>query len=1019
MESKPPGGQTIVSHLRDVCIQHSQAVALEHANAVMRYGDLWQRSDALAAYMHQHMGVTRGSCIGICLEPSMNMITALIAVLKIGATYVPLDADLPKRRLQYMINETRPKAILTQQAYSVDMVMVADGGDDVGMLLMDHDLSWQNAAETDLGAQYPRPNDLAYIIYTSGSTGEPKGVMIEHAGLLNLALANVRAFGIDGRTRLIQFASLSFDAAAWEIFSLLAGGGTLVLGSKEDMIPGRALGAFLAHKQVSMICIAPSLLVTLTSARDDLPCLKTVVVAGEACPMSVVHDWASGHRTLWNAYGPTEGTVCATMHRFGGSEDAAPIGVPLPEVSVYLLDESLQQVPLGQPGELCIGGLGVARGYLHKPALTAAAFIANPWGPGRLYRTGDIAVQRQQDGVFEFVGRRDDQVKVRGFRVELGAIEAVLCSHPAILSAAVIATELVGYGAESTRSLVGYFVPRPDADPELLSQESLARFCDQRLPNFMVPPVYVALDAMPMMPNRSKIDRSALPRPSTRRRSLTASSTRATGMAALFDQALALPLGTFDVQGHFFEMGGNSMAVAHLILAIKTEYGVRIPARQIYQHPTPASLMLVVDAMLASPYRQAAVEVINVRDAANPEPWPQPRAPLATGPMRSVLLTGANGFLGSFLLAELLRLADPPQIYCLVRAESDAQAHQRLTQQLAEYGLNATLPDGVKVLAGDLRDEQLGLSPERYAALAQDVDTVMHCGADVNHLKPYAALRAVNVDGTRHALRFAFTARSKRFHFASTLGVTGSTDILLGIRRIPEDYDIEQNVSILDIENGYTKSKWVAERIVQQAADQGLPVAIHRTGFLTGSAETGAVKLTDLMSRLVVGCIQLGCYPQLPRKYWCPIPVDCVAKAMASAAARDERGPFQWVVDRDKEPSHLDLFQMINSLGFPVQPVEPSVWFDALAACKTDNALYPITPFLLEKVHQGRNTILEVHYRSAVCGNLRAKQALAGSGIEIPPIDKPLIERYLDYFVRAGILSPATAAATPRQALSS
>lgn len=1013
MESKPLGGQTIVSHLRDVCIQHSQAVALEHGNAVMRYGDLWKRSDALAAYMRQRMGVTRGSYVGICLNSGLSMITALIAVFKVGAAYVPLDADLPRRRLQYMVSETRPQAILTQQAYGVDMVMAIEGVGDVNMLLMDHDLSWQSVADTELGAQHAQPNDLAYIIYTSGSTGVPKGVMIEHAGLLNLALANVQAFGIDGRTRLIQFASLSFDAAAWEIFSVLAGGGTLVLGSKEDMIPGRALGAFLAHKQVSMICIAPSLLVTLTSARDDLRCLKTVVVAGEACPMSVVRDWASGHRVLWNAYGPTEATVCATMHRFEGSEDSAPIGVPLPGVVVYLLDGALQPVPPGQPGELCIGGLGVARGYLHKPELTEAAFIANPWGPGRLYRTGDIAVWRPP-GVLEFVGRRDDQVKVHGFRVELGAIESALCSHPAILSAAVIATELVGYGAESTRSLVGYFVPRPDADPALLTQESLARFLDQRLPNFMVPPVYVALDAMPMMPNRSKIDRSALPRPSTRRRSVTASSTRATGMAALFDQALALPLGTFDVQGHFFEMGGNSMAVAHLILAIKTEYGVRIPARQIYQHPTPASLMLVVDTMLASPYRQAAAEIINVREAASPEPWPQPRAPLATGPMRSVLLTGANGFLGTFLLAELLRLSDPPRIYCLVRADSDAQAHQRLTRQLSDYGLEATLPGSVTVLAADLRDERLGLSPERYAALAGDVDTVMHCGADVNHLKPYAALRAANVDGTRYALRFAFTTRTKRFHFASTLGVTGSADILLGIRRIPEDYDIERSVSILDIENGYTKSKWVAERIVQQAADQGLPVAIHRTGFLTGSTESGAVKLTDLMSRLVVGCIQLGCYPDLPRKYWCPIPVDFVAKAMVSVAERDVRGPFQWVVDRDKEPSHLDLFQMIHRLGFPVQPVEPSVWFDALAACQTDNALYPVTPFLLEKVHQARNTILEVHYRSAVCGNLRAKQALAGTGIELPIIDKALVHRYLDYFVRTGILAAAPAA--PNQA---
>lgn len=1003
--------QTIVSRLRAVCTQHPDAVALEHAGVTISYGDMWQRTDALALYLRQQMSVRRGDCVGICIDSNLNMILALIATFKAGAYYVPLDADLPKHRLQYMAAETRPKVILTQRKYSIDMTMAADGIDGLSILLMDQDLSWQRAVSVQLESEEVQPNDLAYVIYTSGSTGEPKGVMVEHAGLLNLALANVAAFEIDGRTRLIQFASLSFDAAAWEIFSVLAGAGTLVLGSKEDMIPGRALGAFLAHKQVTMICIAPSLLATLTSARDDLPCLRTVVVAGEACPVSVVRDWAGGGRTLWNAYGPTEATVCATMHRFAGDEQTAPIGVPLPGVSVYLVNEAMQQVPPGQAGELCIGGIGVARGYLHKPALSSAVFVANPWGPGRLYRTGDIAVQHEPGGVLEFVGRRDDQVKVHGFRVELGAIENALGSHPAILSAAVIATELVGYGAEPTRSLVGYFVARPGADPDLLTQESLARFLDQRLPNFMVPPVYVALDAMPMMPNRSKIDRSALPLPSTRRRVVTPNSTRATEMAALFDQALGLPLGTFDVQGHFFEMGGNSMAVAHLILAIKTEFGIRMPARQIYQHPTPASLMRVVDAMLASPYRQAAAEVVDVREAAYKEPWPEPQAPAATGPMRSVLLTGANGFLGSFLLVELLRMKDPPRIYCLVRADSDVQAQQRLTEQLAEYGLASTLPETVQVLAGDLRDKQMALSEERYATLAQDIDTVFHCGADVNHLKPYAALRAANVDGTRHALRFAFTARTKRFHFASTLGVTGSADILLGIHHIPEDYDIEQSVSILDIENGYTKSKWVAERVVQQAADLGLPVTIHRTGFLTGSTQTGAVKLSDLMSRLVVGCIQLGCYPYLPRKYWCPIPVDFVAQAMATVAVRELRGPFQWVVDRDKEPSHLDLFRMINDLGFPVRAVDPAVWFEALATCKTDNALYPVTPFLLEKVHEGRNTILEVHYRSATCGNQLARQALAGSDIAFPAIDAALMRRYLDYFVRTGLLPEAVGTA--------
>ena len=1004
--------ETIVSQLRKVSAKFADSIALEQAGASLSYGELNQRSDRLAAYLRRRMGVGRGDTIGICMDSGINMVLSLVASLKTGASYLPLDADLPKQRLQYILQEAQPKIVLTQRKYSVDMTVATQGAELPALVLLDVDDSWLQAGpELADSEQDPNPEDLAYIIYTSGSTGEPKGVLIEHRGLLNLARANVAAFPIDSSTRMIQFASLSFDAATWEIFSVLAGGGTLVLGSREDMTPGPALGAFLAHKRVSMICIAPSLLSVLHAVRADLSTLRTVVVAGEACPLSIVHDWVGPDRALWNAYGPTEATVCATMHRFTGAEQMVPIGRPLPGVSIVLLDEQLQPVPAGEPGEICIGGVGVARGYLKKPELTAAAFVQDPEGSGRLYRSGDFGVFELETGLLRFIGRRDSQVKVHGFRVELGAIESAMSSHPAILTAAVIATELGGYGMERSRSLVGYYVARPGADRSLLNHDALARFLDERLPTYMVPPVFVELAAMPMMPNRSKIDRSALPLPSSRLRSDVQATERAVQMAALFDQALGLPLGTFETGGHFFQMGGNSMSVAHLILAIKAEFGVRIPARTIYQHPTPTGLAAVVQALLLSPYREAAAEVVDVRAEARLAALDTPPGTREVQRGGGVLLTGASGFLGAFLLAELVRAPRTPEVpvHCLVHAGSQEQAQSKLAEQLARYGLDTTLPEGVQVWAGDIRKENLGLSAESYFALAESVSTVFHCGADVNHLKPYAALRPANVEGTRHALRFAQTCRTKQFNFASTLGVTGSADIFLGIHHIAEDFDLELSAPILDVENGYTKSKWVAERIVQEAAAQGLPVAIYRTGFLTGSTTSGVVNTTDLMSRLVLGCIQLGCYPNLPQKYWCPIPVDFVARAMVALDRRDQAGCFQLVLDRDKEPRHLDLFQMIHALGYPLRCVEAATWFDALAGCGKENALYPLVPFLLEKVHQGRNTILEVHYRSAVCSNQRMHQGLIGTGIEVPLFDSALMQRYLDYFIRCGLLAPRPA----------
>ena len=1004
-DSGPDSTVTVVARIRQISREHPTRGAVEFGSSVMSYATLDVQSSRLAACLRERFGVSRGSFVGICLESSPTAMVAILAILKAGAAYVPLDADLPKQRLSYMIRDTGLKVVLTQRKFSVDIALSALEPGALRMLLLDQDQSWQAPRDDwDESACAPTPSDLAYLIYTSGSTGIPKGVMVEHRGLLNLSDASARLFDISERSRVVQFSSLSFDAAVWEIFTALVGGGTLVLGARTDMLPGRALATFLARNRINWICIPPSLLASMLDAKEDLACLHTVVAGAEACPLAVARAWAKGGRRFFNAYGPTETTVCATTYRFMGSEDSVPIGVPLPGVHTYVVDETLQRVPAGQAGELCIGGIGVGRGYLHKPELNARVFIRSPWSDETLYRTGDIVVENAQTGLLEFVGRRDNQVKVRGYRIEIEAIEHALSEHPGVQNAAVAVVELQTPSLERSKTLVGYFVARPGADPEGLSQEGVTRFLVGKLPHYMVPPIYVQLDVMPMKANRSKIDRAALPLPTAKRTGSQPLTDRTRQIATLFDQALNLPLGTIQQHDHFFQMGGNSMDVAHLLMALKTEFGVQVPARTVYVNPTPAAMDAAVEAILSSPYFTTAAEVVDLaKEARLKDDFP---LQIVAGPAtpKIILLTGGTGFMGAALLQELLSRDATLKVYCLVRSDSEESARERLEHTFQNYGLAVSVLERVCAIPGDIENVTLGLAAAEYARLSLEVDTVYHCAADINYSKPYALVKGPNVDGTHNVLRFACAGSPKTLQYVSTAGLFGATAALLGINDVLEDYDIKSSIAIMAIENGYAKSKWIAERLVQAAAARGLRAGIYRLGFIEGSSRTGIANIADLLCRMICGCIQMGVYPNFPEKYWIVTPVDFAANAIAHISLSGGTGPYHIVVDHDKDARHNDMFETINALGFPVRRIDPADWFEALATCSPDNALYPITSYLLEKVHEGRNTILEAHYRTEACANTRTHEALAGSGTVVPTIDAELIAKYLSYFVSCGLI---------------
>ncbi len=537
--------------------------------------------------------------VGLLVERGPEMIVGLLGVLKAGAAYVPLDPEYPKERLAYMLEDSRASVLLT-----LEKLKHRFAGRNARIICLDGDREAMETRPDHNPGRRSGPDDPAYVIYTSGSTGRPKGVMVEHHGVTNLVMAQTRSFHVNGRSRVLQFASISFDAAVSEIAMALCNGASLHLAAGENPAPGPDLVDFLKRRRITHITLPPSILAVLP--RAELPDLTILVVAGEACSADLVAGWSANRRFI-NAYGPTEYSVCATIGECVDDGRKPSIGRPIANTRIHILDDHLQQAPVGVPGELCIGGEGLARGYLGRPGLTAERFIPNPFGrePGeRLYKTGDLA-RWTADGAIEFLGRIDHQVKIRGFRVEPGEIEAVLSESHDVKDAVVVAREeRPGDGRLDAyvvlRGGAGHPPPGGRTCREAVESDAhgavireIRAHLEKSLPGYMIPAALTVLERMPMTPNL-KIDRKALPAPTGsggwgRAAGGAAPRTPMEEMAAdVFAEILELShVGAHD---DFFDLGGHSLLATRVVSRLRRLFSVDLPVRALFEAPTPAEL---------------------------------------------------------------------------------------------------------------------------------------------------------------------------------------------------------------------------------------------------------------------------------------------------------------------------------------------------------------------------------------------------------------------------------------------
>jgi amino acid adenylation domain-containing protein len=585
-----------------------EAVAVVFEDITLTYRELNKRANRLA-----HALIARGACpeqiVALALPRSPELVVCILAVLKAGAAYLPVDPVYPPARISFMLHDAQPAFLLTNSPTEGGLPdtgltarLVLDDPDTIELLA-----GCVDANPTDADRPHPlTPAHPAYVIYTSGSTGQPKGVVVCHRGVSSLATAQIERFEVSAHSRVLQFASPNFDASFSELCMSLLSGAALVIAPREKLVPGAELCALVDRQQVTHMTLPPSAVAVLP-AGDGLPQLLTLAVAGEACPAELVTAWSSGRRMI-NAYGPTEVTVCATMSGPLSYETQMPppIGRPIANIRVYVLDARLQLVPVGMAGELYVAGWGLARGYLHQPGLTAARFVANPFGPAgtRLYRTGDL-VRWRVAGDLEFLGRIDDQIKVRGYRIEPAEIETVLAAHPHVTQAVVIARE----DRPGDQRLVAYVVVADIAGQSRDDQVSswtntstvtsgvlidvLREFMRARLPEYMVPAV-VVLECLPLTPN-GKLDRAALPAPQLR--SVEGGRAPRTPQEQQLCELFAdvLGLAAVSIDDDFFDLGGHSLLATRLVSRMRATLGLELGLRALFETSTVAGLVGCLD----------------------------------------------------------------------------------------------------------------------------------------------------------------------------------------------------------------------------------------------------------------------------------------------------------------------------------------------------------------------------------------------------------------------------------------
>lgn len=979
-----PNRSTVHGLFETVARQHPQAVALVYRQQRLSYAELNAQANRLAHWLLAQ-GVGPEKRVALCISRCPEMVMGILAILKAGAVYVPVDPAYPKDRQAYLLQDAGCEWLLTSTALLPGLDYA-----DASTMCVDNVSAYADHSGDNPQIQL-HADHAAYVIYTSGSTGKPKGVVVSHGNLMHSTNARFANYQEPVSCYLLLLSSFAFDSSVAGLFWTLGQGGCLCLPEDDQIKDPAVLAELIAAQKVSHLLALPSFYALLVKqAGAQLQTLKASIVAGEVCSTEVVrqHYAALPQVPLYNEYGPTEGSVWSSVYPASSEDLDRPlsIGRPISNVRLYILDRIGNPAPVGVQGELHIGGAGVARGYWQRPELTADKFIPDPFQAdgGRLYKTGDLARYRP-DGNIEFLGRIDDQVKIRGFRIELGEIEARLVAHPDVDEAVVLVRE--------NQQLIACVV-----GSTTLTAEALRDNLKSALPAYMLPGAVVLIDRMPRTAN-GKLDRKALlsaiaDGAESKTKNDSPASETETRLAAIWRGLLGVEhVGKYD---DFFDLGGHSLLVIELVFAIQKNLGAEVALVDVFEHPTLAGQVKLIDGDREND------EFLDLEAEASlaPEIVPTASAVINVAEAKALLLTGSTGFLGVFLLAELLEKTQA-KIYCLIRAVDEQEALIRLQRQIGCYELQDGF-DWSRVIAvcGDLSEPQLGLSEIRYEEIAAQVEVIYHNGALVNFIQPYKALKAANVLGTEEVLRLASYRKAKAIHYVSTLSVFSE------VSANPQGYQENDELKIsANLVNGYAQSKWVAEKLVRLARDRGFQVSIYRPATVAGDSRSGIWNTEDFMCRLIKACIQLG-YAPVERVHMDIAPVDYISRSVVALSLLPDSIGACFHLNHPTPPYFDELIDGFSRSGYRLDRIPYRDWVKKVLetgeANRKDFALLPLLSMFSDQNREDEAELLAEDAIRYDCSETH--DVLSKLGIECALLDGELLTRYQAYFKRSGFV---------------
>ncbi|CAG8080288.1 unnamed protein product [Penicillium olsonii] len=963
--------------------------------------------------------------VGIIVQHGIADVVTQMAIIYAGGSCVPMDSTLPDILIQTRLEKLHTRCILVDDCNKHRNLNFHrfDVSGRTPLKSKESWLSWLSKSEIPLPATLEH---RTHLIHTSGTTSDPKAVQIVARSILQIVY-HAPFEAIEETDTVAHVNNTSFDVALFDIWVPLLRGARIAVLSKAILLNLPAMAAAIDQMGITIMATTTALLnLAATTYPRAFAQLKTCFIGGEAANVAALETILTQGppRQLINAYGPTECCIFCLAHKVtldDTSSGVISIGKPVGRTVARICDEVGKSVPDGEEGELWIAGAGVSPGYVGQTEKNAACFVslAEDEKTQRFYRTGDRVRRRIGDGQIDYLGRQDHQVKVRGYRIELEAVEAAMLKTRQFSEVAALKVE-AGEGAGSV--LVAFAVPTSSQPKAVVSATKSLK---ATLPSYMVPQIEV-ISQLPLN-GHGKVDRKTLSQLYRKRWVDQTASNTHNGHAqkGTIEERLAniwknilgnssIPLGT---ETDFFDLGATSLQASLLISRIREIFNASISLLTLYDNSTLGRLTIVVEEELdCSGGKHETIrdeQSVWIEDTKVADDLVPPSGPVVDWRRDTegrVFFTGTTGFVGAFMVADLLRMREVHQVGCLVRASDVDSGFKRVKSTMIKYGQwEERFAEKLLVLCGSLEDIYLGLGYGRFHEIAKWASVIFHLGARVNYTQPYSMHRPANVVGTRNVLRLASTGRNKALHYVSSISCFGPTGLVTGTQTIAEDEPLLKHVVALPYDHGYAQSQWVVEGLLKRVMDRNFPVAIYRPGFITGHSRTGACNSDDFFSRLIHSCAEMGYYPLLPNQRKEFVPVDYVNATIlhiAGSPAGSSLGHAYHIVPPSRAVS-IDMNDAMELVSMAsgedsVRGLPYSEWVELLSK-KVPKRLQPLQPMLAERA-QGSLTRWEMYENMPLYDTTNTARALESypGGLQFPALDRTLMRKYIECILATG-----------------